>query len=279
MLRLLTTLSLAAIVFVSANRLAEAQQLRVYTVVERLEGEASEMKSEVIARSLTLFHARKVYDWIPSVGEVTIYEPSYERFILFDSNRMLVTTASFEEIQRLLDSARDETRNFAMRLKERSDREAQTIAGPLLFQLAPKFDETFEPTSHKLTLTSPRFSYVVECGQPPIPETLTAYLDYTDWAARLNHVLHPHSLYPEPRLKLNQALRTHEQLPMKVALRVAFDRALHLQATHRFDWDLSSDDRQRINHWETLLKSPNIKEVSFRDYQRAVVLGGAQAKK
>ncbi len=277
MLRLLITL--AAIAFVSAGSFAQAQQLRVYTVVERIEGGAAELKVEVIARSLTLFHARKVYDWIPSVGEVTVYEPARERFTLFDSNRMLVTTAKFDEIQRLLDSARDETRSFAMRLKERSDREAQTIAGPLLFQLSPQFEEKFEPTSRKLMLSSPRFSYVVECSQPPIPEALSVYLDYADWAARLNHVLHPHSLYPEPRLKLNQALRTHQQIPMKVALHVDFDRTLHLQATHRFDWDLSADDRQRINHWETLMKSPNIKEVCFRDYQRAVVLGGTHAKK
>ena len=277
MLRLLITL--AAIAVASAGTLAQAQQFRVYTVVERLTGDSAEMKAEVVARSVTLFHARKVYDWIPSVSEVTVYEPAQERFVIYNGKHEISTTASFDEIQRLLDSARDETRNFAMRLKERSDREAQTIAGPLLFQLAPKFEEKFEPTSHKLTLSSPRFGYSVECSQPAIPEALPAYLDFADWAARLNHVLHPHSLYPEPRLQLNQALRTHQQIPSKVELRVDFDRPLHLQATHRFDWVLSSKDRQDINHWETLLKSPKTKEVSFRDYQRTVVMGSAQAKK
>ena len=277
MLRLLITL--AAIALVSVSGLAQAQQFRVYTVVERMTGDSTEMKAEVVARSVTLFHARKAYDWIPSIGEVTVYEPAQERFVIYSGKHEIVTTASFDEIQRLLDSARDETRNLAMRLKERSDREAQTIAGPLLFQLAPTFEETFEPTNHKLTLASPRFGYSVECSQPAIPEAVPAYLDFADWAARLNHVLHPRSLYPEPRLQLNQALRIHQQIPSKVELRVDFDRPLHLQATHRFDWVLSTKDRQDINHWETLLKSPKTKEVSFRDYQRTVVLGGAQAKK
>lgn len=263
----------------SCCQLADAQQFRVYTKVSRIGIDVPEDKPEVIARSLTLFHAGKVYDYVPAAGEVTVFEPAHERFIVFSSFQMLATTVTFEEIKRLLDSARDETRNYAQRMKERSDRESQSVVEPLLFQLAPKFVESYDDASHQLRLTSPRFAYAVECSDPEIPEALNAYLGYTDWAARLNHVLHPHSLYPEPRLRLNQALRAHQHIPSKVELQVAFDRPLHLQAEHRFDWTLNADDRQNINHWESLLKKSDMKEVSFREYQRAVILGSAQAKR
>ncbi len=257
----------------------EAQQFRVYTRVLRVGIDQPEEKPEVIARSLTLFHAGKVYDLVPAAGEVTIFEPAHERFIVFSARQMLATTVTFDEIRRLLDSARDETRNYAERLKERRDRESLTVVEPLLFQLSPKFNEKYDETENRLTLKSPRFNYAVECQYPEIPEALESYLSYADWAARLNHVLHPHSLYPEPRLKLNNALREHQRIPSKVELQVAFDRPLHLQAEHRFDWSLSADDRQSISHWEGLMKKSDMKVVSFREYQRSVILGTAQAKR
>lgn len=264
----------------TAAPLAVAQQFSVYTRVERVPPDDNAgSKPELMARSLSLFYASKVYDWIQQVGEVTIFEPTHNRFIILNTRKMLVTVVSFDEILRLLDAAHDETKSYALRLRERSSRDAAQFAEPLLFQLAPKFQANFEPTDHKLYLTSPRFSYFVDCQDPDISESAEAYLNYADWAARLNHVLHPQSLYPEPRLQLNQALRAHHQIPIKVQLRVNFDKPLHLQAEHRFGWELTNDNRQWIHHWEQLLKSDQLKEVSFREYQQAILMGPTQARK
>ncbi len=256
---------------------AFAQQFRVFTRVERVVTDDNNNEhTELMARSITYFYAGRVYDCIPQVGEITIFEPNQDRFIVINTVNMLVTTVPFDEISRRLDQAREETKSYALRLRERSQREATQIAEPLLFQLAPQFQEQFDPTMSKLTLSSPRFSYVVDCQSPAMPECGAAYLNYADWAARLNHVLHPHSLYPEPRLQLNHALRRQQMIPSKVQLRVAFDKQLHLQAEHRFDWELLNRDRQDISHWELLLKSDKLKEVSFPEYQKSIVLAAGK---
>lgn len=276
MFRLVIQITIASLAFLASST-ALAQQFRVFTRVERLVTDDQHNEhSELMARSITYFYAGRVYDCIPQVGEVTIFEPGHDRFVVINTVNMLVTTVPFSEISLRLDQARDETKSYAQQLRERSARDALQIAEPLLFQLAPQFQEQFDPIASKLTLSSPRFAYVVDCQSPALPECGAAYLNYADWAARLNHVLHPQSLYPEPRLQLNDALRRQQQIPAKVQLRVAFDKPLHLQAEHRFDWELLSRDRQDISHWELLLKSGKLKEVSFREYQRSIVLAAGK---
>lgn len=266
-----------AVTLAGSMSTAVAQQFRVFTRVERVYSDDNNNEhTELMARSITYFYAGRVYDCIPQVGEITIFEPSHDRFVVINTVNMLVTTVPFDEISRRLDQAREETKSYALRLRDRSPREATQIAEPLLFQLTPKFQEQFDPAMGKLILSSPRFTYLVDSQSPAMPECGTAYLNYADWAARLNHVLHPHSLYPEPRLQLNQALRAHQQIPAKVQLRVAFDKPLHLQAEHRFDWELLNRDRQDISHWEMLLKSDKLKEVSFPEYQKSIVLAAGK---
>ena len=57
-----------------------AQEMRVYTTVRNLRGSAvSEDRAPVVARSLTLFHAGKVYDYVEAAKELTIFEPAHHR--------------------------------------------------------------------------------------------------------------------------------------------------------------------------------------------------------
>jgi hypothetical protein len=268
-----------AILIGSFARDVSAQQFWVYTRVTRPIKVDDKPSEEVVARSLTLFHAGRVYDWIPSVGEVTVLEPAHKRFVILSSKNMIATRVSFEEINRLIASARDETGNYADRLLDRGGKNARAIAEPLKFQLNPTFKETFSKESRELRLMSPRFAYVVDCREPEIPESLETYLSYTDWAARLNYVLHPQTLFPEPRLRLNQSLRKIKRIPSKVQLRVEFDRPLRLQAEHQFGWKLRTTDRQRINHWEVLLKNEKLEWMNFREYQENILSSSKQAKK
>lgn len=261
---------------------ADAQQFRVFTEVTQLSTDpvSNDDRTEVVARSLTLFHAGKVFDWLPPpVGEVTVFEPAHRRFIIFNGRKLVATTVTFDEIERLLASARDETHNYARQLEVRDEPGAKAIIEPLQFQLAPKFTEQFDPTEKRLVLRSPRFVYSVDCATPTEPEISNAYVSYADWASRLNYVLHPRSLFPAPRLKLNERLRGRGLVPVNVELNVRFDKPVQWNAGHRFSWKLEDGDRQHINHWETVLRSDSLEWMTFRKYQRVILKASTQARR
>lgn len=258
---------------------AFAQQFRVYTEVSvpPQNPQPGKMKGKVVAQSLTIFHAGRVFDWLKTAGEVTILEEAHERFIIFNGRKLIATTVDFKEIERMLASARDETSNHAERLLTRDDRDAHKIATSLQFQLNPSFKHSFEQGTLMLDLDSPKLEYHVNCGTTPIPEAVDAYMKYADWTAKLNHVMHPRSLYPAPRMKLNESLRKHKVLPVKVQLRVEFDQPMVLQADHRFAWQLEKIDRESIQFWEQKLNDPALKWMNFREYQKAILNQAVQA--
>lgn len=250
----------------------QAQQFRVWTTVIPMTDEPrpGAADPEPVARSLTLFEAGRVFDYLPPpVGEVTIFEPAHQRFVIFNGPGRTATSVTFDEIGRHLQSARDEVTSYARRLDERNGPSARRLTDPLRFQLAPQFTEQFDSKELVLQLASPGFTYRVNCAAGEEIRAVEAYLNYTDWAARLNHILHPGSLYPAPRLRLNDSLRTQRLLPVRVELRVNFDPPYHLQARHEFGWQLKSMDRDFIHTWESQLNARDLKWVSLRDYQAA----------
>lgn len=279
MKRSLVITGLTLVLSISLTSDTFAQQFRVYTEVSvpPQNPQPGKMQGEIVARSLTIFHAGRVFDWLKTAGEVTIFEPAHQRFIIFNGRKLIKTTVEFEEIDRMLASARDETSNHAQRLLARNDRDAHSIATALQFQLNPSFKSSFEQNSLLLALDSPKLEYQVNCGKTPIPEAVNAYMDYADWTAKLNHVMHPRSLYPAPRIQLNESLRKHKVLPVKVQLRVDFDQPIVLQADHRFAWQLEKIDRESIQHWESKIGDQSLESLTFRDYQKAMLKESAQA--
>lgn len=272
-------LSLAALLVMAAAVSAQAQQFKVTTRV--IQPSLDEREPErVLSKSLTLFHAGRVYDLIPSVGEVTVFDEPHKQFIVFSARRMIGTKVAFDEVTRMLGTAREETTNWTARLLASRDPKSVRVAEPLKFQLAPKFEETFDLASKTLTMQSPRFSYIVDCQEVDSREILSTYLDYADWAARINYVLYPDTLYPEPRLLLNDKLRMLNRLPSRVQLKVDFDQPFQLQAEHRFSWKLESIDRQHLNYWKLKIESDEMEWVSFREYHRRVIVQqNVQARK
>ena len=85
------------------NSTASAQQFRVYTEVSipPQNPEPGKMQGEVVARSLTIFHAGRVFDWLKTAGEVTIFEPAHQRFVIFNGRKLIKTTIDFKEIDRM----------------------------------------------------------------------------------------------------------------------------------------------------------------------------------
>lgn len=271
---------IVATLLVAAAVPAQAQQFKVYTRVTRPAYDQQVEAEEVLSRSLTLFHAGRVYDLIPSVREVTVFDVPHKRFIVFSADRKIGTKVPFDEVTRMLGTARDETANWTDRLLESRNSKSVRIAEPLKFQLTPKFQDTFNPTTRTLTMTSPRFSYIVDCREAESAELLSAYLNYTDWAARLNYVLYPDTLYPNPRLVLNDQLRKLKRLPSRVQLKIDFEQPLQLQAEHKFSWKLESLDRTQLHHWQKLIDGEEMEWVSFREYHRRVIVQkNVQARK
>ena len=273
------TLTIGLLLAVATGNDALAQQFSVFTeVTEPPLDSAPGEKPRVVARSLTLFHAGKVFDYMPPpIGELSVFEPAHRRFILLNGRRMIATTVTFEEIERMLETAKNETRNYTQQLARRNEPGSQAIIEPLNFTLNPQFSKQFDPVQKQLKLSSPRFSYSVECATPKSQEASTAYLNYADWAARLNYVLHPNSLFPAPRLILNESLKSRGLLPVNVALNVEFDSLVQRTAGHRFVWELGKDERHHINYWQSLQRRENLKWMNFRNYQRAVLKPQIQA--
>ncbi len=257
----------AAVIVLSASlgSVASAQDLRVYTTVRSLAEKRP--NPPVLAESLTLFHAGRVYDYMENVGEVVIFEPLENKFTILGPD-YIGTTVTFAEIQQFLGKSRSE----AQRVLEESqaDPSSRRLAAALRAQFTPSFKENVRADSIKLTGES--LIYDLTTAPAPKDTAWEKYLDYTDWAARLNFVLHPKSLYPDSRLEVNNSLRRAKRLPITVDLVGRLDeRSLHLRAEHKYGWELQSIDRQFIDQWNTRRDAKDVKWVAIHEYQNLLV--------
>ena len=126
----------------------------------------------------------------------------------------------------------------------------QTAIEALEFQVDPQFTEAFDPASGKLRLSSQFVNYEVATATVERAGVVRQYLDWADWTARLNYVLHPQAVTPDARIELNNALREQDRIPTQVDLSVTIDGPLRLRAEHTFVWSLRSFDRDSIAKWE-----------------------------
>lgn len=267
-------LALLAILATLTLRTAVAQELRVFTVVYDLAAKNEGERPPVVARAATLFHAGKVYDYVDAADEVTIFEPTQRQFRVLSPSRGIVATVAFDEIRQLVNIARDETEKQAATLPAASPGDSEA-ASLLHFQLSPRFEETFDTETGLLKLDGGALSYEVRTADPGRPGVASTYLDYADWACRLNYLLHPGPVLPEPRLGLNDSLRSKNRIPTSVQLQTAGVPHLHLRAEHTTSLELNSRDRGMIHQWESQLKSDTTRVVTLRDYQRTVLTAQA----
>jgi hypothetical protein len=256
---------LVIILSASLTGLAAAQDLRVYTTVRNLTDKRP--NPPVLAESLTLFHGGRVYDYMENVGEVVIFEPLESKFTILGPDSV-GTTVTFAEIQQFLNKSRSEAGRV---LEEaQSDPSSRRLAAALRAQFSPVFKEQVRADSIKLTGES--LMYDITTAAAPKDTAWETYLDYADWAARLNFVLHPKSLYPDSRLEVNRALRKARRLPVMVELSGRLDdREIRLRAEHRYGWELQSIDRQFIDQWNTRRDAKDVKWVAIHEYQSLLV--------
>ncbi len=265
MIQTLKLLVLLAVI-VSCGLLS-AQEMRVRTTISRKEPEG---QWQPFAYSLTLFHSGKVYDFMEDVGEVVVYEPMNDRFVFLDGNYR-VAELTITELNQYLKSSEAESQKYLVQLQRDGSDLAQKQVSTLKFQLHPHFEERFEAQEQRMRLISELMVYDVKTGACPNPDSAKIYLAYADWAARLNHILHPQASMPEPRLVVNQALRNRKRIPLTVDLKMRGDGEDHLQAEHHYSWELQATDQRLISKWESLMDSKEAVRVSFRDYQQKLL--------
>ncbi len=256
---------LVVVLSASLAGIASAQDLRVYTTVRNLTDKRP--NPPVLAESLTLFHGGRVYDYMENVGEVVIFEPLESKFTILGPD-YIGTTVTFAEIQQFLNKSRSEAERVLAEMQ--SDPSSKRLAAALRAQFSPKFSEQLRVDSIKLAGES--LIYDITTAPAPKDAAWEKYLDYADWAARLNFVLHPKSLYPDPRLEANNALRKARRLPVIVELAGRLDdREIRLRAEHRYGWELQSIDRQFIDQWNTRRDAKDVKWVAIHEYQSLLV--------
>jgi hypothetical protein len=269
-----TTIGFLAVCLIALADSGVAQDFRVYTQVRDLNA-----STQPASRSLTMWHAGKVYDVIYLAGEVTILEPAQRRCTILNSNKRLLTSVDFDELKHLLQVAEGRLSQRVQELDANSNA-SRDLVETLRFQVHPRFSAELtmlKSNQKRMLLQSKPLTYDVlgQSGLPP--EAVAAYLNYADWACRLNFVLHPQPVFPTARLELNQQLRKSGLFPLQVTLRAKLDQPLNLQAVHSLTWNLDTRDRESIHRWESLLRDPKLQRVSLMEYQR-VALGKTTAK-
>jgi len=246
------------------DQAAMAQDIRVYTEVMDV---AREGGSKELSHSVTYFHAGSAYDYMPDVGEVVIFEPIHSRFIILGDDYS-ATEVSFAEVNHFLETAQTETVKYINELSVSSEKNALLNSKLLQFQLAPDFRETFDPNTNQLSMTGSYLSYNVKATKVESPNIVLQYLEYADWAKRLNYVLHPQPTLPNARLQLNEALRKRQLLPTEVEMSLHLDPPVRFKVVHEFSEKLQPIDRQHIRRWEQLINGDQIRWMTFHEYQQ-----------
>jgi hypothetical protein len=252
---------------------AVGQGLRVSTVVYDAGRLNAAGQEPILASSFSLFHNGRIYDYVETAGEVVIYDSTGKKFTVINSQRGVSTTILFQELQNMLRERGPKIKDYIRELTAKQSPEAGRAARMLEFQLNPEFESKFDPGTGLLSLQASSWKYSVSTREWEDVEQLKRYLTYTDWTARLNYLLHPSSMFPEPRLALNARLREQEnRIPVLVQLDLRPDERLILRAEHQFVRNLTDRDRSLINKWDAMISNGTLKNIPFRSYQEEMLL-------
>ncbi len=259
---------ISLLVFATDTQLV-AQDYRILTTIYKINtGPKNKPKPIYAGRNLTIFHAGEAYDRIEGVNEITIYQPARRQFTIFSEARMLATEISFEKIQEIQLDMDRQTREYIQFLKKKGDDSSLREAKTLEFQLLPQFLEKFDARKKKLTMSSNQYSYTVKTIAKVNPEIARGYLEYADWMARLNPLLHSTAMFPAPRLQVNESLRARDLMPQQVDRQRHIVSGAHLQAQHEVKWKLDKSDERSIYEWKRMLQSDEMKWIDFAKFKR-----------
>jgi len=237
---------LAVLLSLSLVTTLQAGELRIESDV--YSGDAEES----ISHTITLFDSGTVYDFVDQSQQVAVFRlPTSSRpgqFILLDLQSKRRTEVTTDKIEALME-----------KLSKWALKQEDTM---LKFSAQPKFEETFEAGTGRLTLDSSQWNYTVATVPAEDDQTLSHYRQFMDWYTRLNVMMHG-SPPPGPRLALNAALEKHGVVPVEIR-RTVDSHATMLRATHLFSWRLSREDRAQLEEVRKHLAS--FEKVGNKDF-------------
>jgi hypothetical protein len=232
-----------------------AEEFRVESKVYAIKGKEESVTSE----SLTLFDDGKIYDFIASPQEITLFDFSRNRIVLMDGSRKVRSELSTDKLA-----------TFAEQLRTWAIRQGDPL---LQFCAEPKFEES-PLAGGRIKFASPLMTYQVKMQKADSASVAHQYRQFSDCSARLNAMLHPGGLPPFPRLAINAALAKQEcRMPEEVEVTLAPQNHLTgkptvLRSEHTLQAKFFAADRRKIDEAGEALVT--FREVPLEDYLRPV---------
>ena len=210
-----------------------AQQFRIESQVY------SAGEKTPVAESLTLYDGGYAFDFSFEPGsqsqevEIVVFDQARKTLVLLDVKREMRLTLEQYELAKMLEELR-------LQLSQKQD---------LNFLVNPQFSEKTDFASGLIELENPKLSYRATCEKPKDIASMSLYYESQDqftWLAASD----PSRLPPFSRLALNQAIKKNGLMPKEIKLHVhsegLLQRDLDLHSKHSVIWQLSVDDRKRI---------------------------------
>lgn len=220
-------LLVGVLVFAPSASFAQMSEFRIETAVF-----AGGDKSPIV-ETLTLISGDVVYDFmLAGAKEITVYDPLRNRIVLLDPSRKVQTTFLLPRLN-----------NDIEQLKELG------VAGENKALYDPQFKVQYNEQEKSVMLKGLQVEYWAkgEAGDK-VAET-ARYLEFTDWAARLNAVSKG-GMPPFSRLELNRELKKRQILPNEIDITIKHPRSqgavIHLRSTHTPLWSLTAADKDRL---------------------------------
>ncbi len=206
-----------------------------------------------VQESLTIFAESTIYDFVlTKPEEITVYDLAHGRISLLDKSRKVRTTIATDDMLRFTaayKTAKPDSELFA-------------------FCVHPVFEQ--QEVDERLVLKGKPLTYRVIPTKPQVAGAEKRYREFADWSARLN-AMRPGNLPPFARMELNQSLATLGQLPEEVERTISTThltgrRTEVIKSRHLFNWQLSAQDRQKIEAAGDYLSGTTFTSVSVEDY-------------
>jgi hypothetical protein len=205
------------------------------------------------SESTTIFANGRIYDFLNSPRELTIYDPAHDRIVVMDLERNRKTELRTEQLTR-----------FREELQLRAEK--TTDAG-MRFLLQPKFDKQVGSTAAERVFQSEYITYQVETFTPRSATIVEQYRQFSDLSATLNAMLN-RGWPPFARLQVNAALAEEKLIPTKVNLlfpsKSLLGQRKHFRSEHELHTRVTDSDQQKIAQAEEHLNRTLL--VSLREF-------------
>jgi hypothetical protein len=216
-------------------------------------------KKEPISQSKTIFHDGVVYDCMKTPAETVVFDGMMKRFVLLNMGNGTRAELTTREVT-------DFVSRFEGRLKEMIAKKPDAL---IQFMAAPKFEEKFDESAGKLTLSSPLVTYTLVLSPGPADAAAAQYHEFSDWYARLNVLLTPGALPPFGRLAVNAAVANRKAIASQVTLTITSPksgRRQTIRSTHRVVRPLTAADIEQVDRIKKSMT--DFKPVEFEKYRK-----------